>query len=72
MKRIVPAAAVVQRDGKDVVFVMDGDRVRMTPVKVGPALGSGRELATEISAGSKVVLDPPADLRDGQKVKEKS
>lgn len=72
MKRLVPAAAVVQRAGSDVIFILDEDRVRMTTVKVGPAFGDGRELVTDIPAGTKVVLDPPAGLGDGQKVKEKS
>jgi HlyD family secretion protein len=72
MKRIVPGAAVVQRAGGEVVFVVDEDHVRMTKVKVGPSFGDGRELVTEIPAGTKVVLDPPADLGDGQKVKERS
>jgi RND family efflux transporter MFP subunit len=72
MKRVVPGAAVVQRAGSDVVFVLDEDHVRMTKVKVGPEIGDGRELVTELPAGTKVVLDPPASLDDGQKVKEKS
>ncbi len=72
LKRVVPAAAVVQRAGADVIFVVDEDHVRMTTVKLGPPFGDGRELVTEIPAGTKVVLDPPADLADGQKVKEKS
>jgi hypothetical protein len=41
-------------------------------VKLGPAFGDGRELVTELPAGTKVVLDPPAGLSDGEKVKEKS
>ena len=71
LKRVVPGAAVVQRAGTDVVFVVDDDNVRMTTVKLGPPFGDGRELVTELPAGTKVVLDPPADLADGQKVKEK-
>jgi len=72
MKRVVPGSAVVQRAGTDVVFVLDEDHVRMTKVKVGPEIGEGKELVTELPAGTKVVLDPPASLDDGQKVKEKS
>lgn len=71
MKRMVPGSAVVQRGGADVVFIYDDERVRMTTVKVGAEIGGGRVLETEIPAGTKVVLDPPADMQDGQKVKEK-
>lgn len=72
LRRVVPGAAVVQRAGGDVVFVVDDDRVRMTAVKIGPAVGDARELVTELPAGTKVVLDPPPGLGDGQKIKERS
>jgi hypothetical protein len=66
----VPARAVVQRNGRDVVFVVDEEEVRMTAVSVGKGEGEGRELVTKLPPGTKVVLDPPASLSDGQKVKE--
>jgi RND family efflux transporter MFP subunit len=69
-KLIVPARAVVQRNGRDVVFVVDEGEVRMTPVALGAASADGRELVTKLPPGTKVVLDPPADLGDGQSVKE--
>jgi HlyD family secretion protein len=69
-KLIVPAGAVVQRNGRDVVFVVDDGEVRMTPVALGAASGDGRELVTKLPPGTKLVLDPPADLGDGEKVKE--
>jgi RND family efflux transporter MFP subunit len=72
MKRVVPSSAVVQRGGADVIFIYDDEQVRMRTVKVGGELGASRVLETEIPAGTKVVLDPPADMKDGQKVKEKS
>ncbi|MBA3455311.1 MAG: efflux RND transporter periplasmic adaptor subunit, partial [Deltaproteobacteria bacterium] len=71
-KLVVPVSAVVQRGGADVVFAVDDDRVRMMTVKVGGPFGGGRELETQIPVGTKVILDPPADLTDGQKVKEKT
>jgi HlyD family secretion protein len=69
-KLTVPAGAVVQRNGRDVVFVVDEGEVRMTPVALGAASGDGRELVTKLPPGTKLVLDPPADLGDGEKVKE--
>jgi len=69
-KLVVPSAAVAQRGGRDVVFVVDEDQVRETPVTLGPPVGDGRELVTQLPAGTKVVLQPPAKLGDGQKVKE--
>ena len=69
-KLMVPARAVVQRNGRDVVFVDDEDEVRLTPVTLGPPQGEGRELMTKLPPGTKVVLDPPNSLADGDKVKE--
>jgi RND family efflux transporter MFP subunit len=69
-KLIIPSGAVVQRNGRDVVFVVDEGEVRMTPVALGAATGDGRELITKLPAGTKVVLDPQPELGDGQKIKE--
>jgi RND family efflux transporter MFP subunit len=69
---VVPAAAVVQRAGRDVVFVYDAEHVRLVAVQVGKPFANGRKLETTIPAGTKVVLDPPANLGDGQKVKERN
>jgi HlyD family secretion protein len=71
-KLVVPTNAVVQRGGGDVVFIYDDGYVRQTNVKVGQPFAGGRELETTLPAGTKVVLDPPADLTDGKKVKEKT
>jgi RND family efflux transporter MFP subunit len=68
---VVPASAVVQRNGNDVVFIVDDGEVRMTKVLVGALVGDARDLETKIPSGTKVVLLPPGDLTDGQKVKEK-
>jgi RND family efflux transporter MFP subunit len=72
MKRVVPSGAVVQRGGADVIFIYDDEQVRMRTVKIGAELGGNRVLETEIPVGTKVVIDPPPDMKDGQKVKEKS
>jgi hypothetical protein len=70
-KRIVPGAAVVERSGAKVVFVIDQGKVRMTGVKVGSEAAGGYELIDGPPPGTKVVSNPPADLEDGQKIKEK-
>jgi len=67
---IVPANAVTQRNGADVIFVVDEGAVRQTAVKLGPAAPEGRELETKLPPATKVVLDPPASLTDGEQVKE--
>jgi len=71
-RRVVPASSVVSRGGGDVIFVLDDGKVRMTNVKAGPVSGDYRDLETDVPSGTKVVLSPSADLRDGEKVKEKN
>ena len=71
-KLVVPTRAVVKRDGADVVFVLDDTTVRQTPVQLGGPFSGGLELLTPLPVGAKVVLSPPAKLRDGDTVKEKN
>jgi RND family efflux transporter MFP subunit len=70
-KIVVPAAAIVDRNGSKVVYVVDGERVKMIPISVGPPFGSGFELTGGPPAGTKIVKNPPPELGDGMKVKEK-
>jgi RND family efflux transporter MFP subunit len=71
-KLIVPAAALTERSGSRVVFVLDGDSVRMKTVTLGPAFGDGFELVSGPSPGTKVIKAPPPTLADGQKVRERT
>ena len=67
----VPAAAIVQRDGGDAVFVVGGEGVvERRTVQAGGALGDDREVASGLAPGESVVVDPPADLADGMQVAE--
>jgi RND family efflux transporter MFP subunit len=71
-KTIVEASAVADRGGAKVVFVVEGDTVRMKPVSLGPAIGDGFELQQGPEPGTKVVKAPPATLEDGQQIKERT
>lgn len=69
----VPAGAIARRDGGDVAFVVAGeqdDRVEQRAVKVGRTLGDGREVLAGLRAGDEVVLDPPAGLQDGGRIRK--
>jgi multidrug efflux pump subunit AcrA (membrane-fusion protein) len=63
---------VVDRGGAKVVFVLDGEAVRMRNVTLGERIGSGFELLDGPEVGARLVVEPPPDLTDGQQVKEKS
>jgi RND family efflux transporter MFP subunit len=71
-KAVVPAVAIADRGGGKVVFVLDErNTVRMKPVTLGEAVGSGFELLEGPPAGTRVVRGPDPELQDGQQVKEK-
>jgi RND family efflux transporter MFP subunit len=71
-KKIVPAAAVAERLGAKVVFLVDSGTVRMVPVTLGPPFAGGFELVEGPAPGTKLVSEPPPTLTDGQPVKERS
>jgi multidrug efflux pump subunit AcrA (membrane-fusion protein) len=72
-KKLVPESAVVTRNGKQVVFVIDDGKVREKVVNAtGPANGFYEIDAEGPSVGTKVVKAPPGDLTDGEKVKERT
>lgn len=66
---MVPAAALAQRDGRDVVFVVEDEKVRQTAVTLGRKLGEDREVTQGLSGGETVVLSPADGLGDGAAVR---
>ena len=70
-KVLVPGAAVTDRAGAKVVFVIDDGKVRMRAVTLGASIATGFELLDGPPSGTRLVKDPPADLADGRDVKEK-
>ena len=70
---LVPATAIVQRDGHSVVFVLDGNRVRQRTVNpAAQTYGDLRLLPAAVKPGDRVVVSPPAELRDGSDVQIKA
>lgn len=66
----VASGAIVQRDGGDVAFVLKDDgTVEQTGVKLGRAMGDDRQVLSGLTQGETVVLAPPAELKDGGKVR---
>ncbi|MBA8882360.1 efflux RND transporter periplasmic adaptor subunit [Dokdonella fugitiva] len=64
---LVPSSSVVQRDGRSVVFALDGDRARLRPVTPGQAYADQR-LVEGIGLGTRIVRQPTAELVDGARV----
>ena len=64
---LVPATSIVERDGKSVVFVIDGDRAHSRQVAAGQSFGD-LKLVQEVAGGTTLVRAPPAELKDGMRV----
>ena len=69
---LVPASAIAQRDGRSVVFVLDGNQVHQRTVNpAAQSYGDLRLLPAAVKPGDSVVVSPPAELRDGSDVQIK-
>lgn len=65
---LVPKDAILIQDGKQVVFVVEGDVARRKTVQTGYINGSNAEVHG-IRAGATVVVQGQENLRDGDKVR---
>ncbi len=66
---LVPAAAIVQREGSSVVFVVESNVARRHVVQPAPQkYGDLRLLPAAVNPGDAVVVQPPPDLHDGSAV----
>ncbi len=66
---LVPASAVIERNGQSAVFLVDNGRARLQKVVSGQTYGDLRLLRSGVSVGQAVVRDPPANLKDGMPVR---
>src|SRR5690606_25755117 len=65
---LVPASAIVRRDGKAVAFTISNDSARLQAVTLGRSIGNDREVMSGLAAGQRVITDPPENLVDGSAV----
>ena len=66
----VPKGAVIEQDGRDIVFVVQDGRAERRAVTVNDTQDENSILSAGVSAGEKVVAIPPANLKDGMTVRE--
>ena len=64
---VVPAGAIVERDGRSVVFTIEGDHAHASPVTPGQTYGDLRQVEG-LTTGARVVRAPPADMQDGARI----
>ena len=67
---IIPKDAVVSRDGRDVVFIVQDGHAERRAATVTDTQNDDSVLSAGVSAGEKVVVNAPASLQDGIAVKE--
>jgi len=65
---LVPRDAVKADEGRDVVFVINGDRVERRAVTLGTGEGEDAIVMSGIEGGERVVIQAPSDLADGDEV----
>ena len=68
---VVNPKALFKKDGKLLAFVLKDQKIQAVPVEVGPPLGDLVEVLGGLQEGDKVVLQPPAHLRNGDRVQVK-
>jgi RND family efflux transporter MFP subunit len=68
---IIPKGALITREGRTYAFLVTGSRVKLVPVTLGATMNDLVEIAGGLKEGDRVVLNPPAALRDGSRVKVK-
>ena len=65
---LVPAEAIRQDDGKDVVYLMKDGHAERRAVSLGGTLGESREVQAGVSSGDAVIVEAPPNLKDGDAV----
>jgi len=66
---LIAKDAVIERDGTTVAFVVRDGKVERRAIKVTEAAGADVAVLAGLADGDVVVVRPPADLRDGQRIK---
>ena len=68
---LVPKNSVLNREGRDVVFLVQNGHAERRAVTVTDTQNDDSVLGAGVSAGEKVIVNAPAGLQDGTAVKEK-
>jgi RND family efflux transporter MFP subunit len=62
-------SALIDRHGKTVAYLLEGNRVRETPIQIGKTFGDMVEILSGLKAGDRIVVKPPKGLKDGSRIK---
>jgi RND family efflux transporter MFP subunit len=67
-RTVIAPGAVVERNGRSVVFLVREDRAVQKPIEVAGKLGELLEVSSGVEPGERVIADPPRQLNDGDRV----
>jgi len=65
---VVPKEALVERNGRPAVFVVEGNRARLRLVETGLSNGVGVEIRSGLVRGEQVIVKGQESLEDGDQV----
>ena len=65
---MLPAAALVNRDGSQSVFLVEQDEAREVKVRTGARIGELVEVIEGVKPGDKVAVNPPENIKNGSKI----
>jgi hypothetical protein len=65
---LVPATAIRQDAGADIIFVLRDGHAERRAVTLGGVQGDSRQVQAGIAAGDSVIIEAPANLADGDAV----
>jgi RND family efflux transporter MFP subunit len=66
---LMPKGAARAVNGRTVVFVVHGDRIERRAVTLGRETGEHVEVVSGLSGGERVVIEGPASLKDGDRIR---
>jgi RND family efflux transporter MFP subunit len=66
---VVPASTVRSDAGQDIVWIVIDGRVQRRAIEAGPVMGDEREVRSGLDGGELLIVDPPAGLSDGARVR---
>ncbi|HEY0872794.1 MAG TPA: efflux RND transporter periplasmic adaptor subunit [Vicinamibacterales bacterium] len=66
---VVPKSAIRTADGQTILFVVHDDRVERRAVRTGDENGDAVQVLSGVSTGEQVVIEGPATLKDGDRVR---
>jgi len=65
---LVSAKAIRKEGERDVLYVLREGKAERRAISVGGSIGESREVKSGVRAGESVIVEAPADLKDGQEV----